>query len=612
MPNLKYTFFVILISCLFACKKDEKTEIKPALPFAAAGTNQNDVENFQVTLNADSLKAGQTGKWTIEKGLVESKVYFSSDVKPDSKFNGMPGETYQLKWTVMANGTKYSESTVQVIFKPLKAVIGNNAPGNSTQFFLTGNKYDNGLWTIEGKYAKLLGLIAGGTVVPDINSPYVQFQGYANTSYKITWTTYYGSKSASATWEFKTGNYLEKEALYDLQLDPSSYRLAYENGHIVKLDLNASAAAWILRDTLQFPALQALTHLRFLDLQGSSVGEFPKIIGDKFRQLETLNFTSTKISSIPENIGMLSKLKQLILGYGGGIYSLPESFGDLESLEYFKCTAIGLEYIPESFSKLKKLKYLEANLNPIQRLPSKIGDLSNLEVLLVSTAENIPASISKLRNLRRMYFTTKTENSVLPDDFGSLSALDTLIMEGKYKELPSTFGNLDLKDFQLTGPALTALPYNFGNLKNLENLIIAGQFKSLPVSFTKLMKLKYCTLYSNELETLPADLGNLRRLVYLHVEYGKIKTVPESIGDLENLNEIRLDKNQIEELPAGFFNLPKITIIKMSTNKLKSLSDDFGKLSATLKTLYLYNNAYPPADGIRIKQLLPTTTVYVN
>ncbi|WP_316836760.1 hypothetical protein [Pedobacter nutrimenti] len=612
MPTVKYTFFVILLSCLFACKKDEKTEIKPALPFAAAGTNQNDVEKFQVTLNADSLKAGQTGKWTVEKGLVESKVYFSSDVSPDSKFNGMPGETYQLKWTVSANGTKYSESTVQVTFKPLKAVIGNNVPGNSTKFFLSGNKYDNGLWTIEGKYAKLVSLTSGGTVVPDINSPYVQFQGYANTSYKITWTTYYGSKSASTTIEFKTGNYLETEALYDLQLDASSNRIAYENGHIVKLDLNASGIAWILSDTLQFPALQALTYLKFLDLQGSSVGQFPVIIGDKFKQMETLNFTSTNISSIPENIGMLSKLKQLILSYGGGFYSLPESFGNLESLEYFKCTAIGLQSIPESFSKLKKLKYLEANLNPIQRLPSKIGDLSNLEVLDVSIAESIPASISKLKKLRRMYFNTTTANPVLPDDFGNLSALDTLIMEGKYMELPSTFGSLDLKNFLLTGAYLTALPSNFGNLKNLETLIISGQFKNLPASFTKLANLKNCSVNSTALEALPADLGNLRKLVYLDVEYGKFKTVPESIGDLENLNELRLNSNQIEVLPAGFFNLPKISIINLSANRLKSLPDDFGKLSNTLRTLYLYNNQYPAADGVRIKQLLPTTAVYVD
>lgn len=44
------------------------------------------------------------------------------------------------------------------------------------------------------------------------------------------------------------------------------------------------------------------------------------------------------------------------------------------------------------------------------------------------------------------------------EKISKLTALDTLIIEGKYKGLPSAFGNLDLKDFQLTAPALAVLP----------------------------------------------------------------------------------------------------------------------------------------------------------
>lgn len=610
MFTFKNAFLAIFLLFIFSCKKDENIEIKDAPPFATAGTNQNDIEQFQVTLNADSLKAGQSGKWTILQGLVEDKVFFSGVTKPNSKFNGMPGETYQLKWTV-SNGSKvYSESTVKITFKDLKAVISNISPGSGTKFVLSGNSYDKGLWEIEGKYASLNSLQNGGVVIPTINSPNVRFQGYAYTSYKITWTTYYGSKSASSTINIKTGDYLESEALSDLQLDKASYRLGYENGHITKLNLQGSGIAWILRDTVQFPALQALKYLKWLDLSGSSTFEFPAVISDKYTQLEYLDLNYLKFPSFPANIGRLTKLKQLMMGYADGIRTLPESFGDLENLEYFRIVAVGLTSIPESFSKLKRLKYFECTLNPLQKLPVKVGDLSNLEVLLVKTKEALPSSISKLTKLRRLNFIGEASNNVLPADLGNMIALDTLTLDGNFRELPASFSNLDLIDFQLSGPLLVNIPDDIGNMKNLESIAIYGQFKNFPESFTRLSKLRSFTAGSYALESLPANIGNLKNVAYMSISFGKFKTVPESIGKMANLTELRLENNQLEALPVGFFDLPRISVMRMANNKLTSISKDFGKLSGTLRTLYIYGNNLSDEDRVLLRQLLPTAGIH--
>lgn len=614
--SLRNAILAILVFFLFACKKDQEITIIPAQPFATAGTNQNDVEKFRVTLNADSLKQGQSGKWTIEKGLIEAPlVYFSDDTKPNSAFNGMPGETYSLKWTVNSPTGKPSESVVKVSFKPLIAKIENLSPDNQTKFYLNGTEYRRGLWTIEGKYAFILNQTLGGTYVESINAPYVEFQGYANTPYKLTWTTWYGSKSASTTIEINTGNYLETEALDDLQLSTNSNRVVIENGHVTKLMLNASGIAWIFEDIVHFPALQGLTYLKYLDMSGSSAHTIAPVIGDKFRALEYLNVDGAPISSISDNIGNLKNLKKLIIShpnYGERISFLPESFGNLESLEYFDAKACGLQYLPESFGKLKKLKHLECYLNPMQELPSSIGNLESLEVMWANSTEMLPSSISKLSKLRKLYFVTTAGNPKLPADFGKLSSLDTLTLEGKYAELPASFTDLNLKSLQLSFTNISQWPENFGKLKNLERLQLAGPYKLLPESITLLSKLKYLTINSNLLERLPNDLGNLKNVTFLSAESTKIRELPSSIGGMESLTELRVNNNLIESLPSGFFDLPKLSTLSISNNQLSMIQDDFSKLSSTLKTLNIYGNKITAADVAKLKKLLPTTGISSN
>ncbi|KLT66606.1 hypothetical protein AB669_05370 [Pedobacter sp. BMA] len=583
----------------------------PATPFATAGTNQNQVEQFQVSLNADSLKSNQSGRWTIEKGLIEDNlVYFSNSSRPDSKFNGLPGETYTLRWTV--SGVNPSESRVQISFKPMKVEITNASPQNSTKLYLIGTMYRGGKWTVEGQYARMLNQIHGGTVIDVINSPSIEFQSYANTSYKLTWTSYYGSKSASASIEFKSGEYLESEALADLQLDPSSYRVKYENGHITRLNLAASGIAWILSDTLQHPALQALKYLKELDLSGSATYIFPRLIGEKFRSLEYLNIESTPCPEFADNIGNLKKLKKLIIGhgmYGIQIVSLPESFGNLESLEYFYATASGLRYLPFSFGKLKKLKYLEAYLNPLSELPWDIGELSDLEVMMISSASAMPSSITKLSKLRRLYYVSSTSSDAIPANFDNLTSLDSLTLQSKFSSIPNSFGNLNISQLELNATNITSVPESFGNLKNLRSLILGGKFKTLPAGLGNLSNVTSVWIQSLDLESLPDRIGDLKKLTYINVQSTKIKTLPSSIGDLPELTEVRFDGNQIESIPPNFFNLKKLRTAYFTSNKISAISDDFAKLANTLVILNVAGNNFPVSDGIKLKQLLPRTAV---
>jgi Leucine-rich repeat (LRR) protein len=613
MPKHSFVFLfvlAILFACFSSCKKVTEINIQPSAPFATAGTNQTDVMEFSVKLNADSLKKGQTGKWTIASGLQEdNKVYFDDAAKADTHFHGMPGETYVLKWSVSG----YSDATVKITFKPLQTSITNSSPNNQTQFFLSAKGYDSGQWNIEGgTYAYIRNQTSGGTYLPDINAPNMKFQGYAYHSYKLTWTTRYGSKSASASIILNTGYYLEREGLQELQLDPASYRVTFENGHITGLDLSSSGIAWVFADTVACPAIQAFTNLKRLNLTGSATFKFPAVFGDRFQNLEYLNLESTIISSIPDNIGQLKKLRELDLQFlqqGASIYSLPSTFGQLESLETLRLAASGIQQVPDSFGKLQKLRYCDMSNNNIQYFPGSIGNCISLEHLAVVTQGGILSSISKLTNLRYLFWGTSVSTS-LPLDIGNMSSLDTLELQANLNSLPTSFANLPVRRLSISGQGLPTLPNNFGNLRNLEDLTLGGSFSNLPASFSSLTKLIYCTVNSTNLSTLPADIGNLKTMQYLDCSYGKLTGLPASIGDLTALTELRLGQNKINTLPVNFFLLPKIKKIDLANNQLATLPDDFQKLKNTLSLLYLQGNPYPPADLVKIKQLLPTTGVY--
>jgi len=613
-PLIKYVFIFFALCSLVACKKDE-VQVAPPEPkdiiLPWAGEDKEDVSEFRVKLNADSLNEGEKGEWSISKGLVEEKVFFTDKAKHNTIFHGMPGETYELVWAVTKN-SKPVKSTVKVTFKPLKVVIENSG-GWKTKLFLGATMYDKGRWTVEGNYARIEITSSSHYVVPWTEANGIMFQAYARTNYKFTWTSWYGSKSATATYEIKTGDYLEAEALHDLQLDEESNDVTADNNHHIT-KIRTGRYAWVFKDTLKYPAVQALTHLKTLHL-GDTYGDFPAVIGDKYLELEDLYINHWGMETLPDNIGNLVKLKKMRFLNSSNqerLTKLPESFSKLRSLEYLEMVDVGLETLPESFSKLTNLKHIDLSFNIVQKFPKDIGNLTKLEFIRAASVEAIPPSVSKLVSLKYWFMSTNAEHSVLPEDIGNLQALEMMDLSGSaYNELPASFCNL--KNLQtLTVGGLTELPEKFGNLKNLNTLTISGSFKTVPASFGDLSSLKHLRV-GGALESLPESFGKLKNLTWLYCEYSKsFKQFPESFGQLSSLIELYCSNNKIESLPDGFFNLPKIQIIDFSFNKFTMPLTKFSKLANTLGKLNLWGNGYSIAEGNELRKVLPYTQVVIE
>jgi len=111
----------------------------------------------------------------------------------------------------------------------------------------------------------------------------------------------------------------------------------------------------------------------------SSNGDFlqltsiPESIGD-LSSLEVLNLNSNQLTSIPESIGDLSSLEDLVLNYNQ-LTSIPESIGDLSSLEALYLEYNQLTSIPESIGNLSSLEYSTFSGNQLTSIPNSICNL---------------------------------------------------------------------------------------------------------------------------------------------------------------------------------------------------------------------------------------------
>lgn len=597
-----------------SCQNDDGDINIPEPPLLVNGGNDFlNVNDFKVVLNADALKPNEEGVWSIQSGLIDEKVFFDDAKNPKTVFHGLPGEEYKLIWKLTSSG-KTNTGTVVVSFSPLQTEILNLSPDfYKTRLHLQAKSYGKGVWTIEGKYDHIWNLNFGGTIIPDNQSPHILFYGFENTQYKLTWTTWYGSKSASATITFDSSVYQQDEALEDLTADTWQYKKDL-SGNVTELNMAGDARAWIYQDLKLYPSIQSLIHLKKLYLSGDGLTVFPEVISSKYINLEVLDISHNAISSLPENFGNLTKLDTLKFNYNNynkTLSKLPDSFGQLKNLKYLDLTLMGLNTLPESFSDLKNLNCLNLALNHIAKLPDDIGNLSNLETITIELGTNIPNSFSNLTNLKKCnLYIVNNSTAVLPVNFGNLKKLENLNLYGKFISLPNSFSNLiNLKDLEITGGStINKLPDNFGNLVNLENIRIAGSFTTLPDSFTNLRKLKNLELHGS-LEYLPANIGNLKALEWLSVSSMNLKEIPESFGNLENLKYFRAYLNQISTIPDSLGNLKKIYEINLSYNNIKHFPSTLTNLSDTLFDFVIRGNNFSEQELSSLKKMLPATRI---
>jgi Leucine-rich repeat (LRR) protein len=114
--------------------------------------------------------------------------------------------------------------------------------------------------------------------------------------------------------------------------------------------------------------------------------------------LQQLDLSSKKLSSLPDSIGNLINLRELRL-HNNQFSSLPDSIGNLINLQRLFLQINKLESLPDSIGNLINLKCLWLSNNKLSSLPDSIGNLINLQLLDLpyNKFSGLPTSILKIK-----------------------------------------------------------------------------------------------------------------------------------------------------------------------------------------------------------------------
>ena len=240
--------------------------------------------------------------------------------------------------------------------------------------------------------------------------------------------------------------------------------------------------------------------------------------------------------NLPAEIGALSELKYLDLGFNNITGNIPSTIGSLTNLEVL-------------FLRINKFK---------GEIPGSIGNLINLTTLNLSVNELsgiIPDEIGQLIRLKHLSLGANYLHGVIPASYKNLIELESLDLSQNYNlfgTIPSFLGGLtNLKVLSLGINSFSEnIPSELGNLNNLEHLNLSANYLTgtVPISFKNLQKLKSLVLFDNMLSgPLPYMLGELPDIEYLLLQENRFTgKVPDFIGN--KFRALRIDYNKFEEL----------------------------------------------------------------
>lgn len=168
------------------------------------------------------------------------------------------------------------------------------------------------------------------------------------------------------------------------------------------------------------PRIGELVNLEALELSClEKLEDLPEEIG-RLRKLEELIIDNgngcTMNVTLPRSIGRLANLRVLRL-YGaldatetgddgtarrGRSKSLPGTLASLERLEELDLGRNGLRAVPPQVASLRSLKKLGLDYNGIREIPAFVGELKNLRELSLHSngGVRLPASLARLKGLR--------------------------------------------------------------------------------------------------------------------------------------------------------------------------------------------------------------------
>lgn len=299
-------------------------------------------------------------------------------------------------------------------------------------------------------------------------------------------------------------------------------------------------------------------------------------------QLNRLEIGYNQLSgSLPIELSKLSNLVYLDISNGNVSGTLAPEIGHLTMLEellLFKNRISG--EIPVSFDNLKSLRVLDLSDNRLSGpIPTGLAYFENLTVFNLMNNHligGIPEHIGELPNLDTLQLWNNSLNGTLPQKLGS---------NGKLRWM-------DVSSNSLTGP----IPPNLclGN-KLFKLLLFSNQlFGELPKSLTTCNSLIRFRIQNNQLNgSIPDGFGYLTNLTYVDLSKNNFTgPIPNDLGNAEKIEYLNISENQFNAvLPRNIWNSRILKIFSAGSAKLIGNIPDFVNGCQSLYKLELQGNS---------------------
>jgi len=353
-----------------------------------------------------------------------------------------------------------------------------------------------------------------------------------------------------------------------------------EIGRLSYLEVFDLGPSWVLAGpmwenlvTSLPPEIGQLSRLRSLLLGRNRLTALPQEIGD-LAALTQLDVGGNLLTSIPPTVGRLARLTDLDLSVNL-LTSIPASIGSLSALVSLNLFQNRLMLLPPELGNLTNLEELYLSSNPLDALPPEMGNLTRLTDLTFGGGNlaKIPQTLALLPSLTRLGC-WRPYNGVLPSGIGSLKTVKELWVRGGLRDASEVSGMTGLVRLDLSGNTIASLPPDFGQLKYLQVL----------------------DLYENKLAAIPPVIGELGSLVELDLGENPLSgTIPATLGNLSHLKELRLTPYDVYltpikltgQLPPEMGNMTSLEVLELEGDFTGPIPPEFGRLK-NLRELRLY------------------------
>jgi Leucine-rich repeat (LRR) protein len=223
--------------------------------------------------------------------------------------------------------------------------------------------------------------------------------------------------------------------------------------------------------------------LKELRLVGMGLTEIPDDMGNKLKTLEVLSLTSNQLTTLPDNIVNLTKIRELQL-VKNKIEYLPDRIGLLASLITLGLAKNCIKRLPLTFAALNLIIRVDLECNDLKFLPENLDHMVSCSYFNVNNNKlfRLPKCIGRMPSLK-----------VFSASLNSITYIPEEICDNK-----------TIKTLRLAVNKLTKLPDNLGNLTRLEELTVDyNEIIKIPNTVRMLKKLRILRIEGNNLRDPP-------------------------------------------------------------------------------------------------------------